>query len=303
MTDPQPPETPNDPTGMPAGESAPTDPTRPMPATPPNVPPTDPNVAVPAGPDPRWYENRGAVAAIIAVGLIAVFLLVGWLVLWSGDDDDDAAQSTIGTALIVDGSTIPTDVTSTFPPPSIVEVTPEPTIKVTLPPETTAPPTTVAPTTVATTTAPTTTATTPAPTTTVPVVVVPADGSIWDIIATNDDLSRARELVEIVGLEETLTTTDPLTVFIPTNAAIEAYEATGADLTSPEVVATLLFAHSTPQRLDAAAVLASTEIETIGNDPLIVDQANGTINGANLVLTDVEGTNGFLHVVDMVLTP
>ncbi|MEJ7800467.1 MAG: hypothetical protein WKF60_08110, partial [Ilumatobacter sp.] len=37
-------------------------------------PPTNPNAAVPDDRrDPPWYENRGAVAAIIALGLLGLF--------------------------------------------------------------------------------------------------------------------------------------------------------------------------------------------------------------------------------------
>lgn len=309
--DPQSPDLPDDPTGLPPTEPIPTEPALPpttqMAGVPP-TPPVDPNHAIPNDqPDPRWYENRAAVAAVIAVGLLGLFLLIGWLLWWSDDDADDVDQS-IGTAVIVDGSTIPED--STIPDAVIVEGSTLPTIVVTLPPETTAPPTTApietvppttAPTTTAATTVPTTTA--PAPTTTVPQVVVPENGTIWDIIATNDDLSRARELIELAGLSDTLTTTDPITLFVPTNDAIAKYEAAGADLTDPAVVEALLLNHVAPERLDAAAVLAATEIPTIGDDPLTVDAANRTVNGANLVLTDVAGTNGFLHVVDQVLVP
>jgi uncharacterized surface protein with fasciclin (FAS1) repeats len=319
------PDVPNGPTDLPPNGLPPTEPvpfepglppTTPMAAVPP-VAPTDPNQAIPGQqPDPHWYDNRAATASVIAIGLLAIFLLVGWLVWWS--DDDDVADQTIGSALIVDGSTIPEDSTipdavivegstipedSTIPDAVIVNGSTIPTIVATLPPETTA--ATTAPATTAPATAPPTTApaTTAPPSTTVPEIVVPVNGSVWDIIATNDDLSRARELVEIAGLADALAATDPLTVFVPTNEAIDAYEATGADLTDPGVVGSLLFAHSAPERLDAAAVLASTEIATIGNDPLVVDGVARTINGANLVLVDIEGVNGFIHLVDRVLVP
>jgi len=73
-------------------------------------PPTDPNAAIPNDrPDPSWYENRGAVAAVIAAGLLGLFLLIAWLVFWSDDDDDqDLVLESTTTALIVQGETIPT---------------------------------------------------------------------------------------------------------------------------------------------------------------------------------------------------
>ena len=281
--------------------------------------PTDPSLAVPNGrPDPHWYDNRAAVAAVIAVGLIGIFLLIGWLLWWSDDDDGALPTDSVGSGVVVDGSTLPTiDSTTTVPPASVVQATPVPTVVATLPPETTAATTapTTAPTTVAPTTAPTTTpATTPttqatttvAPTTTsIPVVTVPPSPSatVMDILAASPDLSRLDALVTEAGLDETLGGDEPLTLFAPSNQAIETLEAApgGADLLAdPDRLRDLLLGHVVPEALDAATIFGGSDLTTAGGSVLEVDPDVETVGGATVLVSDVTAANGVLHVIDRV---
>ena len=331
MTPPEPPMDPPgpngpgdpvEPVGPPTEPIPPVPPTEPVPPLPPTeavpvVPPTqpmpivDPNEAVPPGRDPRWYENRGAVAAIIAIGLIGIFLLIAWLVWWSDDDDSDDA--TIDSALIVDSSTLP-DAT-TIPTGSIVTVTPAPTIEVTLPPETTAPPTTIPDTTRSSDDGSSDDGGTdhhrgrdddhgahhrsrPRPT-------------ISDALANDPDLSRLAELVEVADLMDALATTDPLTLFAPDNAAFEAFEAANpdVDLDDPATVSDLLLGHAIEDRVDIATLTDPTDLGTIFGSTLTVDDSLVTaIDGTDLpdpvpTLTpsDAEVSNGFLYIIDQVL--
>ncbi|MEO6651121.1 MAG: fasciclin domain-containing protein [Ilumatobacteraceae bacterium] len=275
-------------------------------------PPTDPNSAIPDDRrDPPWYENRGAVAAIIAVGLLGLFLLIGWLVFWSGDDDEqDLVVNSTTTALLIEGTTASTvDTTTTIPVATIVQGTTASTIEVTVP-ETTAPTTTAAPT---TTVAPTTTTvattvppTTQPPATTVPVVSVPASPSatVFDIIAASPDLSRLNTLISDAGLQQELSGAGPITLFAPSNPAIDTLEASpgGAELLAdPQRLRALLLGHVIPQALTADEIFAVNELTTASGETLPVDRAARTVDGAELLVLDVEGANGFIQVVDRVL--
>lgn len=316
--DPTTPEPPIDPPIDPAGVP----PTEPIPvvneATVPPVPPTtqmaatptDPNNAVPNGQDPRWYENRAATASLIALGLLGLFLLIGWLLWWSDDDDDSAVPAdTIGSVVVVEGSTLPTIDPTTIPPASIVQGATASTIVATLPPETSAP-TTVPPTvaTVAPTTVPTTEATTtvaPTTTTSIPVVSVPASPSatLMDILAVSPDLSRLEALVTEAGLVESLSGEEPVTLFAPSNQAIETLEASpgGAELLAdPERLRNLLLGHVVSGELDIATILAGDDLTTASGSVLAVDPDAETIGGATAVVTDVTAANGVLHVTDRV---
>lgn len=312
--DPTTPEQPIEPQGVP--------PTEPMPVVPesstPPLPPTTQMAATPHdpmgpnGPAPRWYENRAAVASMIAVGLLGIFLLVGWLLWWSDDDEAAIPTASTGTAVIVDGSTLPTITPTTFPPASVVDGTRASTIVATLPPETTAP-TTVPPTTPTTaatvpTTVPTTEATTTvAPTTTssIPVVSVPTSPSatLMDILAASPDLSRLEALVIETGLDETLDGEDALTLFAPSNQAIETLEASPGGpelLADPDRLRNVLLGHVVPEELDVATIFDGADLTTASGSVLVVDADAQTVGGATLVVTDVDAANGVLHVIDRV---
>ena len=316
--DPSTPEPPNDPAGVPPTDPPGLPPTEPVPVIPEQpLPPTtqmatspvDPNLAV-GGADARWYENRAATASLIAVGLIGLLLLIAWLLWWSGDDDDTADPTdSIGSAVVVDGSTIvttdSTTTTSTIPPASVVQGTPVSTIVATLPPETS---TTEATTTVAPTSAPTTAATTTtaaATTTSIPVVSVPPSPSatLMDILVASPDLSRLEALVTDAGLDEALAGEDPLTLFAPSNQAIETLEVSpgGAELLAdPDRLRALLLGHVVPEALDEATIFSGSELTTASGSVLVVDADAQTVGGATIVVADVEAANGFLQVIDRV---
>lgn len=203
---------------------------------------------------------------------------------------------------------MPTIDPTTIPPASVVQGTPVSTVVATLPPESTAPATTAAPvTTVAPTTVPTTEATTTSTststTTSVPVVSVPASPSatVMDILSVSPDLSRLEELVIDADLVETLAGDEPMTLFAPSNQAIETLEAApgGAELLAdPDRLRDLLLGHVVPGELDIATILAGQDLTTLSGSILAVDAAAETIGGANAVVADVNAANGVLHVID-----
>ncbi len=264
--------------------------------------------AGPTGPDGPWYENRVALATVIFLGLALLFLLIGWLVWWSSDDDP---------AVVIDGSTTTTTLQpddSTLPTASIVDVDPLPTVATTESTTTTTTTTsttttTVAPTTTATpatTAAPTTAA--PATTSSVPVVSVPTSpgATLLDIIDVSPDLSRLSQLIVDAGLTDELSGEDPLTIFAPSNQAFTVFEASpgAADiLADPDALREFLLGHLVAGSLDASQVLASDTLTTVNGQTLVVNPDAVTIDGAAIVVTDVEAANGILHVIDRVIVP
>ena len=115
--------------------------------------------------------------------------------------------------------------------------------------------------------------------------------------------------IQTAGLEETLSTEGPYTVFAPTDEAFAALpEGTVEKLVKPEnqdALSQVLAYHV------VAGEVASGEIEpgavsTVeGSDvELAVDPAGMTVNGeATVVQPDVIADNGVIHVVDTVLLP
>jgi uncharacterized surface protein with fasciclin (FAS1) repeats len=116
--------------------------------------------------------------------------------------------------------------------------------------------------------------------------------------------------VQAAGLEDTLRGPGPFTVFAPTDAAFAALpEGTVANLLLPENRETLrgiLTYHVVSGRVMAADAAALTSAPTVnGASAPIAPSASGglTIGGANIVTTDIECSNGVIHVIDAVIMP
>ena len=110
------------------------------------------------------------------------------------------------------------------------------------------------------------------------------------------------------GLAETLATTENITVFAPTDEAFAALPAgTVEDLLKPEnkdKLAAILTYHVVAGKVMAADV-KSSEVKTVNGKDLSVKVADGkvTVNGANVVKTDIAASNGVIHVIDAVVLP
>ena len=101
----------------------------------------------------------------------------------------------------------------------------------------------------------------------------------------------------------------PFTVFAPTNEAFEALPAGVLDsLLMPENVATLksiLTFHVLPQEVMAADIKPGEMVTVQGEPATVVTMSKGdvTIQGAKITRTDVDASNGVIHVINQVLLP
>jgi uncharacterized surface protein with fasciclin (FAS1) repeats len=152
-------------------------------------------------------------------------------------------------------------------------------------------------------------ATTAAPATT----AMAADMNCTEVAASNPDFSTLVTAVTEAGLAETLATTENITIFAPTNEAFAALPAGTVDtLLQPankETLTSILTYHVVPAKVMAADVKAGpvTTVEgstftvaTTGGNVTITDGKGGT---ANVTATDIECSNGVIHVIDAVLQP
>ena len=115
--------------------------------------------------------------------------------------------------------------------------------------------------------------------------------------------------VEAAGLVETLKGEGPFTVFAPTDDAFAALPAgTLESLLLPEnkqQLTDILLYHVVPGKVMAADVTGLTSATTVlGKDIAIkVDMGNVYINEAKVIITDIETSNGVIHVIDAVILP
>jgi uncharacterized surface protein with fasciclin (FAS1) repeats len=112
-------------------------------------------------------------------------------------------------------------------------------------------------------------------------------------------------------LAETLKGEGPFTVFAPTDDAFAALpEGTVEELLKPESkekLQAILKYHVVPGKVMAADV-ASMDAETLlegKTAKVVVNEEDGSVTyaGANVVQTDIDATNGVIHVIDAVVMP
>jgi uncharacterized surface protein with fasciclin (FAS1) repeats len=139
-----------------------------------------------------------------------------------------------------------------------------------------------------------------------------AESAEKDIVETAIEAGQFGTLVAAVqaaGLVEVLQGPGPFTVFAPTDEAFAKLpEGTVAELLKPEnkdkLVAILTY-HVVPGRVLAADVVKLESAETVQGESVKIKVKDGKvwIDNAQVVATDVEATNGVIHVIDSVILP
>ena len=133
-----------------------------------------------------------------------------------------------------------------------------------------------------------------------------------DVVDAAVDAGQFTILAKALGaadLVQTLKGPGPFTVFAPTDEAFEKLPAGTLDsLLKPEnkdQLRSILTYHVVPGRVMAADVVKLNEAETVNGKRLAVNVDGGAvmINDAKVTTTDIEASNGIIHVVDSVILP
>ena len=131
--------------------------------------------------------------------------------------------------------------------------------------------------------------------------------TVVDIAIDNSAFSILVQAVVKADLAGTLSGTGPFTVFAPTNAAFEAlFTELGvsgvADLTAAQLTPILTY-HVVSGNVLSTQLQAGA-VPTLNGNIQIALAPSPTINGSsNIIITDVQGTNGVVHAIDKVLLP
>jgi uncharacterized surface protein with fasciclin (FAS1) repeats len=141
----------------------------------------------------------------------------------------------------------------------------------------------------------------------------PADNIVDTAIAVNAQTGEFSTLIAAVlaadpAVIKTLTTQRQLTVFAPTDAAFAKLGLNAGNIGTALDTATLtgiLLYHVAPGARYAEDVVSSTKIRTLAKSFLSVSvRADGAyVNDSKIIATDIQTTNGVIHVVDSVLIP
>jgi len=151
------------------------------------------------------------------------------------------------------------------------------------------------------------TTTTEATETTETTAMTEEPGTIVEVAQGNDDFSTLVAAIVAAGLGDALSGEGPFTVFAPTNAAFEALpEGLLEKLLLPEnkdVLTSILTYHVVSGKVMAADVTAGDVATLEGSTIAITTDGGVMINDATVTATDVEASNGVIHVIDQVIVP
>ncbi|MBI9058715.1 MAG: fasciclin domain-containing protein [Labilibaculum sp.] len=134
--------------------------------------------------------------------------------------------------------------------------------------------------------------------------------TVVDIAIANPSFTHLVAAVVKADLVNALMADGPFTVFAPTDAAFEALftelGVTGIEDLSAETLTPILLYHVVSGNVRAADV-STGMVPTLNTEAELDINADGSgvmINGStNVIVTDVQGKNGVVHVIDKVLLP
>lgn len=138
-------------------------------------------------------------------------------------------------------------------------------------------------------------------------VILPA--SVVNHAIYNPNFSILVQAVVKANLVDALSAAGPYTIFAPTNAAFEALfsalKVDGIDALTAEQLSPILLYHVVSGNVTAAQVTSGMVPTLNGKDLTVLVNGSGvTLNSTtNVIATDVQGTNGVIHVIDSVLIP
>jgi uncharacterized surface protein with fasciclin (FAS1) repeats len=112
--------------------------------------------------------------------------------------------------------------------------------------------------------------------------------------------------VKAAGLVDTLKGDGPFTVFAPTDEAFAKIPAEdlNALLKDKAALTKVLTYHVVPGKVMAADVVNLTSAPTVQGQDIAIDTRTGVmVDNAKVIKTDIETSNGVIHVIDTVIMP
>ena len=134
-----------------------------------------------------------------------------------------------------------------------------------------------------------------------------SDDTIVEIAVAAGNFQTLVAAVQAAGLVETLSGPGPFTVFAPTDEAFAKLpEGTiEALLADTEKLGSILTYHVLPGKVMARDVVTLTKAATADGQDVQIKVRDGKvlINDATVTVTDIEASNGVIHVIDTVIMP
>ena len=140
-------------------------------------------------------------------------------------------------------------------------------------------------------------------------VILPAGDNIAELAESAGMFSTLLTAAQAAGLVPALTGDTELTVFAPTDEAFAALpKGTVQSLLKPEnkaKLASILKYHVVAGRVYAADAVKAGMAETLNGQKVVIDIADGQlrVDNARVVKTDIDASNGVVHIIDRVILP
>jgi uncharacterized surface protein with fasciclin (FAS1) repeats len=138
-------------------------------------------------------------------------------------------------------------------------------------------------------------------------VILPSNEDIVEIAVGNESFSTLVTALTAADLVGALQGEGPFTVFAPTDDAFAAVPADvlAALLADVDALTQVLTYHVVPGRVLSSDVVGINSAETLNGASvsISVDGAAVRVDDANIIATDIQGTNGVIHVIDQVILP
>lgn len=131
--------------------------------------------------------------------------------------------------------------------------------------------------------------------------------TIAEIAAGDSRFTTLVTALSAAGLVDTLNGPGPFTVFAPTNAAFAKLPADtlSAVLADKELLTKILLYHVASGKALASDVVTLSSINTLSGVVSVTVNDDGVFLNGNVkvIITDIQATNGVIHVIDTVLIP
>lgn len=134
--------------------------------------------------------------------------------------------------------------------------------------------------------------------------------TIAEIAAANGNFELLLSAAEMAGLDDELASPGNYTVFAPTDDAFAAVPEDLLNLILGDVegqLTPILLYHIVNDRLSINQIANSSLIPTLDGRPLFITTGVGNspvyVNGVQIIMSDIQASNGVIHVINAVLVP
>jgi uncharacterized surface protein with fasciclin (FAS1) repeats len=138
-------------------------------------------------------------------------------------------------------------------------------------------------------------------------VILPETRDIVDVAVEDGRFTTLVAAVQAAGLEEALRGEGPLTVFAPTDDAFAALPEGTVEALLDDIptLTDILLYHVVDGKVMSMDVVKLSEAATLLGENVSISVEDGSvfINDAQVILADIETSNGVIHVIDAVLLP